>query len=176
MIIALMVSSLVVVVCWRRLGRRAEVRRVAGLDGALAPTIDLLAVVLGSGGTVGGAVATVAAVGPAPVRPSFERAVQRSARGELLADSLVPLGDELSAAFHPLVGALVGAARDGGPVGPLLQRLADEADHARRNQAEALARRLPVSLMVPLVVCQLPAVIVGAVVPLAIVALRRLGG
>lgn len=174
-VLSLALGTAVFAMVIRSRRRRSSAPRRAA-EAGLDLTIDLLSVVMGSGGTVRQAIATVAATGPAAVRPAFAAVLERSAGGLLLADALVPLSSDLGAAFHPLAGALIATERDGAPVSMLLQRLADEAEQARRWQAEAMAKRLPVSLLVPLVVCLLPAVVIGAVVPLAVIALRQLGG
>lgn len=145
------------------------------LAAGLGFTIDLISVVLGSGGTIHQAVVTVAQRGPAPVRPAFTAALNRAASGELLVDSLARSVDQLGPPFQPLVSALVSTERDGAPIAGLLERLADDAHQARRWQLEALRKRLPVTLALPLVCCFLPSVVVGAVVPLAVLAFRQLG-
>ncbi len=160
----------------RRRRRRERVHRRVMVSEALAPTIDLIAVVIGAGGSIAEAVELVSERGPEPVRPVFTRVRAGQRRGVLLADALAAISDELGAEFHPLTTALVVSAQGGAPVGALLQRLADEANQARRRVIETRVRRLPVVLIVPLVVCQLPAVIVGSVVPLALLAVRSLQG
>ncbi len=166
--------GLVAVSLLARRRRQAAKAQLAARESALAFTIDLMTVVLGSGGTIRDAVATVAREGPVPVRAGFQQVLDRSISGSLLVDALASASEPLGPAYHPLIGALAASERDGAPLSSLLQRLADEADQARRWQSEAQLRRLPVRLLVPLVLCQLPAVVLGAVVPLAIVALRQL--
>ncbi len=85
-------------------------------------------------------------------------------------DALDPLGDPLL----PLAGALRSAARYGTPLGDALERVATDARLVRRRRAEEQARRLPVQLLLPLVVCVLPAFGLLAVVPLLIASLRSL--
>ena len=64
---------------------------------------------------------------------------------------------------------MLGAAdRYGLPLAPALDRLAAEARLARRQQAEAAARELPVRLAAPLVLCTLPSFVLLASVPLLI--------
>ena len=156
--------------------KRAEAKTTRAIMGGLGPTVDLIAVVLGGGGTVREAVEVVADYGPLAVAPSFQAALVRADGGLLLADALAPLDDELGPTFHPLIGALLTSVRDGGPVSSLLEHLAEDAAKARSWQIESMARRLPVTLIVPLVTCLLPATVVGVVVPLAISALRQLNG
>ncbi len=143
---------------------------------ALAPTIDLLTMTIGAGGTPAEGIRVVARQGPAVVRPAFAVVLERQQRGQVLAEAVVHLTEALGPEFHPLVTALVVTDQGGAPIGGLLQRLADEAEHARRRSVELMLARLPVTLLVPLVICQLPAVVIGAVVPLTIVAFRHLGG
>ena len=152
--------------------RRAAARRSRdGLVLALPDALDLCAVVLGAGGTLADAVAALAEHGPAPVRPAAERALRRTGAGLRLDDALRLLRDDLGPVFQPLTGALLLAHQQGGSIGVLLGRLAAEASGGRRRLGELRARRLPVALLGPLIVCSLPAVLIGAVVPLALVAL-----
>lgn len=168
------VASAVVVLV---VGRRRRHRRLAraAIEGSAGHTVDLITVVLGSGGTVRQAVEIVARHGPPPVRPAFAEVAACSARGHRLGDALAELSVAIGPTFHPLVGALLAAEVDGAPIASVLARLADDLEQRDRWRAETSAGRLPVLLIPPLVVCLLPAVVVGAVVPLAVVALRQLG-
>ena len=169
----LLVMAGIVVGLGRSRARRRR-RQQAAIDRALGFTVDLIAVVLGSGGTIRQAVALVAAEGPAPVRPFFQAVLDRSMAGHLLVDALGEASIELGPAFHPLLGTLANAEVDGAPVGAVLTRLSDDVESRDRWRDDASAGRLPVALLPPLVVCLLPAVVVGAIVPLAIVALGHL--
>lgn len=171
-----LLGSAVVGLLVRRRRRRAVARRQEALEGALPFTVDLIAVVLGSGGTIRQAVEAVAIDGPEPTRATFAAVLEGTLRGRSLADGLAEASAQLGPTFHSLFGALMAAEADGAPMGIVLVRLADDVEQRDRWQAEAAAGRLSVSLLPPLVVCLLPAVLVGAVVPLAIVALRHLGG
>lgn len=68
------------------------------------------------------------------------------------------------------------AAEQGGSVGSLLARLTVESGAGRRRRGELRARRLPVALLIPLVTCSLPAVIIGTVIPLLVVAVAAVEG
>ncbi len=150
-------------------GRQAEARAAA------APAaLDLSAVVLGAGGTVADVVAALADVGPVVLRPAAAAARDRAAAGSGLDQALRWLQAELGPGHQPLTGALLAAREEGGPIGVTLARLAIESSAGRRRLGEARARRLPVLLLAPLVSCSLPAVVVGAVIPLALSALAQL--
>lgn len=154
---------------------RIKVRRQEEARAAALPTvIDLILIAISSGETISGALRLVAGTGPAAVRSAFAAAIMRLDRGGTLPDTLTDLTAELGSGYRSLLTSLTQAEREGSPVGALLIRLSDEAATARRRQAERTARRLPVQMLIPLVFCSLPAVIVGAVVPLVVVSLRRL--
>ena len=174
LVVPLAVTALGVAALTVRHGRRRRARQRAAVEASLGFTVDLVSVVLGAGGTVRHAVATVAEAGPAPVRPTFAAVASASAHGHPLADALAEAAFDLGPAYHPLLGALLNTELDGAPVGPVLTRLTDDLEQRDRWRSEAAAGRLPVLLLPPLVVCLLPAVVIGAVVPLAVVALRDL--
>lgn len=169
-------AGLVLVVAARSLlRRRSRRRRHEHIEASLGLTLDLVAVVVGSGGTVRQAVEAVAASGPEAIRPAFQAVVDRTGLGHRLPDALAEASADLGPSFHPLLGTLLNAEIDGAPVGPILSRLVDDLEHRDRWRADESAGRLPILLLPPLVVCLLPAVVVGAVIPLVIVALRGLG-
>mgnify|MGYP001827609579 CR=1 FL=1 len=153
---------------------RQRRRRAEALAAAVAPCLDLCSVVMGSGGTIRDCVDLLATRAPAVVRPAAAAALAQTDVGRGLDRALRSLQDDLGPAFQPLTGALLVANEQGGPVGLLLTRLSVEAMASRRRHGELQARRLPVLLLVPLVTCSLPAVVLGAVVPLALVSLRQL--
>lgn len=158
-----------------RIFDRWRSRRSHGRLAAVTPeVIDLLAVALGSGGTVLQALRLVEARGPEPVREPVKDFNDRLRAGTPLASALLDLADKLGAPYRGTIAALVGTERDGAPISLLLARLGDEARATRRRQTEVQARRLPVKLLFPLVVCSLPAVLIGAVIPLIVLSIERL--
>jgi tight adherence protein C len=146
-----------------------------GLAAELPEVIDLFVLALGAGLTVHAAVRAVAAHGHGSVGAALRRAVVRVDAGLRLTDELTALESRLGADVGPLVHALVAALHDGAPVVPALHRLAD--DHRRHRQAAALeaARRVPVLLLFPLVICVLPAFVLLTVAPLVSAALATVG-
>ncbi len=86
------------------------------------------------------------------------------------------LVDELGPAARPIADGIAAAERYGLPLAPLLDTLSDQAHAARRRLAEAEARRLPVRLSFPLVVCTLPSFVLLAVVPAVMGTISSLRG
>jgi tight adherence protein B len=74
----------------------------------------------------------------------------------------------------PLVRALRDHERDGTPLLAALEAAAATLRHERRRHAEAAARRAPVALLFPLVLCVLPAFVLLTVVPLLVTAMSSL--
>jgi tight adherence protein C len=81
---------------------------------------------------------------------------------------------ELGEPVRPLVRALTSSERYGVPLRDALDRLAVEVRLDRRRRAEEAARRVPVKLLFPLVLCVLPAFALLTVVPLLVGAFRSL--
>ena len=108
-----------------------------------------------------------------PLAAELRRIGYEVARGRRLADALDDLPPR-GEALRPLVAALVAADRYGAPLGPGLERLADDVRATCRRRAEELARRVPVKLLFPLVTCILPAFALLTVAPLIASALRSL--
>lgn len=157
---------------WR--DRSADARRRRQVGDALPEVVDLLIVVLGAGASVLQAVRWLAERGPAPAAPAFGRVVDQYELGMALTAALRSIPVDLDRSYRPMTTALIAATRDGIPTAELLLRLGDEARAARRRHRDRMARSLSVHLLFPLVTCSLPAVVVGAVLPLVLTALGRL--
>jgi tight adherence protein C len=143
------------------------------LVGEVPDLTELFRLAVGAGLTVHQAVAAVRVRAPADCAGALAEVAARVALGHRLADALDRLGsgDE---AFRPLAAALASAERYGVALGPTLDRLADDARLQRRRRAEEVARRLPVQMLFPLVLCILPAFALLTVVPLMLTALSGL--
>ena len=166
-LLAAMVATTVAVS--RRAARerlRRETRRT------LPDVVDLLRLGAEADLTVFQAVVAVADHGLGSVASEVGTVVARTRAGVRLVDALEYLrADHLLA---PLADALIDAERYGTPLARSLERLGTDARDQRRRQADARARRLPVQLLGPLVVCALPATLVLAVVPVVVVSLDGL--
>jgi len=108
------------------------------------------------------------------LRDAFAAVTARVASGERFADALAVLPSRLGPMAAPLADSFAAADRDGLPLAPVLERLADEARQRRRRNADALARQLPVRMSLPLVLCTLPSFLFLAIVPLLLAALSSL--
>jgi pilus assembly protein TadC len=145
--------------------RRARARRDAAVVRALPEAVDLTALAVAAGANVPVALAAVARRGPEPIAGELGRALGRVGRGGRLPDALGELPARLGEEVRPLVAALIATERDGAPLRDSLARLADDVRRLRRRRAEEAARRVPVKLLFPLVVCTLPAFALLTVAP-----------
>jgi tight adherence protein C len=154
--------------------RRERARRAAEVRRHLPEAVDLLALAVGAGMTVPLAVAAVARRAPGPVGGELAEVVAETAAGRRLGDALALLPRRLGEDARPLAAALIASERDGAPLAEGLDRLASELRADRRRRAEEAARRVPVTLLFPLVSCILPAFALLTVAPLLAGALRAL--
>jgi tight adherence protein C len=174
--VALVLATAIVVapVLHRWRAARADTVRQAAVGAALPDTIELLVALIGAGLTPAQAARAMAERSPAATRPGWAVVVHRVDRGAPLADALGELAVVLGPSAAEMADALAAAERAGRPLGPTLARLSVEARAARRRQLEADARRLPVRLSFPLVVCTLPAFVLVTVVPIGLGTLSSL--
>jgi len=150
---------------WRRL-RRNRASAPAHLERDLPDLVDLLSLAVGAGLSVPAALPAVAPLAPDPLRPGLLAAADELAAGRASDEVVAGLGQRWGPPARPLVHALADHLRYGTPVLPALERVAAEARTARRRAAETRARRLPVLLLFPLVLCTLPAFGLLTVAPL----------
>jgi tight adherence protein C len=162
-----------VLTTWRA---RADLRMQQTQLAADTPdVIDLLRLAVGSGLNLRLALAAAASRSPPSWRPTLLTIDQRLALGEPLVVSFDDAGRRLGdGAGRHLLRVLAAAERDGTPLLPALTRLADDARVDRRRAGEEAARRLPVKLLFPLVLCVLPAFVLLALAPLLASALGSL--
>jgi tight adherence protein C len=154
--------------------RRIERRRVARLEAELPDAVDLLLLAVGAGLTVPLALDAVARRGTGDLAAEFGAVVAASRQGHRLADALDALPARTGEAVRPLAAALAASERYGAALGPALERLALDVRATRRRRAEEAARRVPVKLLFPLVLCVLPAFALLTVAPLIASALQSL--
>jgi tight adherence protein C len=168
---------LVAVGWWTRrrvAARRAQLDHAAAVRRSLPEVVDLLALASTAGVSLPVAHPLVARSAPSPVGPALLAADLAAAAGRPRADALLdhlsPLGDRA----HALAQVLVDHLRYGVPLLPALERSSLEMRLDRRRAAELEARRVPVRLLGPLVLCVLPAFALLTVVPLLAASLEAL--
>lgn len=157
------------------LARRRAARRVdAALLAELPEVVDLFVLAVGSGLTVALAVPAVARHHRGLLGDALTGVARQARLGRRLGDALAGLPEVLGERVRPLTTVLVSSERYGVALVPALERLAAETRLERRRAAEATARRVPVKLLFPLVLCTLPAFALLTVVPLLAGSLRSL--
>jgi tight adherence protein C len=158
----------------RSVRRRAE---QALLD-ELALHLDLIALVVESGGSVPSALAACAERAPdGPLRRGWQRAVLDIHAGIAVLDAL--RGLELRFSLRPLstfVMALRSAERVGVDAGPVLRERARQAAAGRFARAERLARAAPLKLWATLMLCIAPCTLLVLAFPLSRLMARAFGG
>jgi len=159
------------------LRRKAAVaRRRRGIAEAMPDAIELFVLCVHAGASPTHAIGELARCTSPPVREAFVAVELQLHRGRRLANALTELPRHAGLAGQELAAAVGAADRDGVPLAPVLERLASEARAARRRAGEAAARRLPVQLSFPLVLCTLPSFVLLAIAPAVLGALSTLRG
>ncbi|MEZ5340782.1 MAG: type II secretion system F family protein [Acidimicrobiales bacterium] len=139
------------------------------VDDELPAVLDLLCLAIGAGSTVSDAIRCVVTHGPAASATRIAPLLAELDSGLPLDQVLRRIPVVVGPVYQPVVAMLQTTIAHGSPVADLILRLSDEARSSRRRQLERRARQTPVLLLFPLVGCSLPALIVGAVVPLILV-------
>jgi Flp pilus assembly protein TadB len=155
---------------------RAARRRRDEIARALPDAMDLLVLSVRAGLTPFQAVCDLATSGESVVGDAFAEVVRRTERGQPFADALGALPAQLGAPAGGLADVIATSDRHGLPLGPTLDQLTVEVRATRRRLDQAEARKLPVRLSFPLVVCTLPSFVLLAIAPAVIAALSSLGG
>jgi tight adherence protein C len=155
--------------------RRRERRRQEALADDLPETTELIAIAAAAGCNVRLALEAVrrSRDGPA-VRVLAAVLADVDVGGDRLADALGRAPIVHGEAVRPLTALLADAERYGTPLGTALERLGDDLRQRRRRRAEERARALPVRLLLPLVLCILPAFALLTVAPLLASGIRAL--
>ena len=145
--------------------RRARAHEAAVID-QLPDIVDLLTLTTSAGLPVTAAFAAIGSRPGGPFGAGLSAAATHAARGGTTAEALAVLGRATGPTARPLIDALAEHDRYGTPLRPALDRVAIESRLRRRRHAEEAARRLPVTLLFPLVLTVLPAFVLLTVVPI----------
>ena len=161
----------------RRLAPIRDARRQrAAIERALPDAMDLLVLGVRAGLTPFQAVCDLATSDVRAIGDAFGEVVRRTERGQPFADALSALPERLGVRAGGLTDVIATSDRHGLPLGPVLDQLTAEVRATRRRLDQADARKLPVRLSFPLVVCTLPSFVLLAIAPAVIAALSSLGG
>ena len=158
----------------RRILRQRRER--AAVNAALPDAIEMLILVVRAGMTPHQAVTLLTERAPRPIRPAFVEVDRRRARGASLADALRALPEIVGSGANIVADTLAMADRYGTPIGEALEQLSVDVRERRARQSEAEARKLPIRMSFPLVVCTLPSFVLIAIVPAVLGALSSLDG
>jgi tight adherence protein C len=145
--------------------RRDRARHEASLHDQLPDVVDLLALTTAAGLPVAAALIAVHDRPGGPLGAGLARAAAHVRHGGSTGDALRRLSD-VGPAVRPLIDALIQHDRYGTPLLPALERVGIESRARRRRRYEEAARRLPVTLLFPLVLTTFPAFVLLTVVPL----------
>ena len=161
-------STLTVAACALAAAARSRQRRAVAraVERELPEVIELLRVCAEGGLTVRAGVHAVVAVSAGEVVDAMSSATRAASAGASLADALEDCTHHLGPAVRPLVSALAASERYGVPLVAALERLGADARADERRRGEAHARKVPVRLLFPLVLCILPAFALLTVAPL----------
>jgi hypothetical protein len=145
--------------------RRDRARREAQIVDQLPDVVDLLALTAAAGLPVAAALGAIGDRPGGPVGGALARAATHVRHGGTTAEALAFVA-LLGPGARPLADALAEHERYGTPLVPALGRVGIEARARRRRRAEEAARRLPVTLLFPLVLTTFPAFVLLTIVPL----------
>lgn len=148
--------------------RRKAMATVRLLD-ELSAVVEILRVAVGGGLGVRSAFEVTVANTPADRDAGLGRVVEELDRGAVLDSALDVWASRVGQPASELSVILKSADRHGVAIGDALEHLAADLRRRRRRQAEERARRLPVTMLVPLVICVLPAFVLVTVVPMLVV-------
>lgn len=144
-------------------------QRSAHIASALPDAIDLLAVTVAAGLSFDAALARVAHSLNGPLAEELRRMGKEIALGRSRSAALEQLGQRTGLHQVQSLASAIGQAEGSGtPIGAILRSLADEQRTHRFLRMEERAAQLPVKLVIPLVLCVLPALFVVVIGPAAV--------
>jgi tight adherence protein C len=142
------------------LRRQQQVRR------QLPDALDLLTLSVEAGLGFDAAVAQVAATMPGALAREFARMLHEMQMGQRRAEALRSMaGRTRVSELKTMVTSLVQAGELGIPIADVLREQARQMRIKRRQMAEEMARKLPIKVIFPLILCLFPALFVIIIGP-----------
>ena len=149
----------------RNAGEKRQQEILKGLPDAL----DMLTVCVEAGLGFDSALARVAVNTEGPMAMECARVIQEMQFGKSRSEALRGLADRTDVVeIKIFVSALIQAGELGISIGSVLREQAAEMRVRRRQRAEEKAQKLPVKILMPLILCLLPAMFVVVLGPAAI--------
>jgi tight adherence protein C len=153
------------------------VRRQQEIQRQLPDALDLLTLSVEAGLGFDAALAQVAATMPGALAREFARLLQEMQMGQRRAAALRSLSARTSVSeLKALATSLVQAGELGIPIASVLREQARQMRVKRRQRAEEMARKLPVKIIFPLILCLFPALFIVIVGPGAINMMESFAG
>jgi tight adherence protein C len=147
----------------------AGVKRQAKMQLALPDTLDMLTVCVEAGLGFDSALAQVARNTSGPLAAEFARVLQEMQIGNTRTQALRGMAERTTVReLRSFVSALVQAAELGITVAGVMREQAREMRLRRRQRAEAMAQKVAVKILFPLIMCLFPALFVIVIGPGAI--------
>jgi tight adherence protein C len=144
----------------------AGVRRQEQIQRELPDALDLLTVSVEAGLGFDAALMQVASVMPGALSREIARVLQETQMGARRADAMRALGARTRVVELRTVSiAIVQATELGIPIAGVLREQAAQMRLRRRQRAEEKARKVPVKIVVPLVLCILPSLFIVVIGP-----------
>lgn len=146
--------------------RSVRYRESEAIRRAIPEVVGLLSVAASAGLNPHRSIQVVSELVNGPIAPLMARAGALARAGYTAAESLANIAEASGLdEFRSMSRAFGASERQGVPLAPALRRLGRDLAEQRRRRAEAAARKAPVRVLFPLVVCVLPAFVLLAVIP-----------
>ncbi|HEX9775607.1 MAG TPA: type II secretion system F family protein [Actinomycetota bacterium] len=159
------------------LAGRERLRAIEEARAALPGLIDRLATCVLAGMSVEQGLATVGSRAPRLIKDAIHAGRRALDAGTARARAYALIGERSGIEeMRALLVVLARAERFGTPVSEVLVAQARELRSRARARAETEARTAPVRMLFPLVLCFLPAFVLLTIAPIALSAIRTLGG
>lgn len=143
----------------------------------LPDATDMMTVCVEAGLGFDAALSRVARTMPGPVAEEFARVLQEMQFGLSRAESLRAMNARTDVSqLRNFATALVQASELGISVGDVLREQARELRIKRRQRAEEKAQKLPVKILMPLIICLMPALFVVALGPAGLAIMHAFSG